>query len=142
MRFALISDVHFGPLAYFQGKLTHQAEALSAAFVDRMNAVDRPALAINLADVIEDESRDQDLEQYGRFVRILGGVHWAVLRTVDEPGRAVHLPDEQLDWLGQDIAAATFPPILLMHYPASEMRLDRNRWFERLPHRCLMAKRQ
>ena len=48
MRFALISDVHFGPLAYFQGKLrklTHQAEALSAAFVDRMNTVGRPAVS-------------------------------------------------------------------------------------------------
>src|SRR6266542_3354607 len=51
MRFALISDVHFGPLAYFGGKfrkLTHRAEALTTAFVERMNAVDHPELVINL----------------------------------------------------------------------------------------------
>jgi Icc protein len=185
MRFALISDVHFGPLAYFQGKLrklTHQAQALTAAFVDRMNAVDRPDRVINLGDVIEDESRDQDLEQYRRFVRILGGlkarvlhvagnhdqvnlrdddlralwghagaldysrdignVHWIVLRTADEPGQAIHLSEEQLDWLRQDLATAPFPTIVLMHHPASEMRLDGNRWFDGRPHRCLVGERR
>jgi hypothetical protein len=51
MRFALISDVHFGPLAYFGDKLrklTHHAEALTTAFVERMNAVDHPGLVITL----------------------------------------------------------------------------------------------
>jgi 3',5'-cyclic-AMP phosphodiesterase len=185
MRFALISDVHFGPPAYHKGKLrklTHRAEALTAAFVERMNAVDHPELVINLGDVVEDEGRDQDLGQYRRFIHVLGGlnarvlhvagnhdqvclsdddlralwrhmgplyyscdlgdVHWVALRTVDEPGRAIHLPTEQLVWLAEDLATAPCPTIVLLHHPASEMRLDGNRWFEGRAHRCLVAERQ
>ena len=74
MRFALISDVHFGPLAYHDGKLrkmTHQAASLTRRFVDRMNGIEQPDLVINLGDVIEDKSRDEDLENYGRFIELM-----------------------------------------------------------------------
>ena len=55
MRFALISDEHFGPTAYFEGKLrklTAQAGKLCEAFVSRMNQEVRPDLVVNLGDVI------------------------------------------------------------------------------------------
>jgi len=74
MRFALISDVHFGPLAYHEGKLrkmTHQAPALTRRFVERMNGIEQPDLVINLGDVIEDKNRAEDLENYGRFVELM-----------------------------------------------------------------------
>ena len=77
MRFALISDVHFGPAAYHQGKLrklTHHAGDLTRRFVERMNADDKPELVFNLGDVIEDESRERDLAAYGEFVSILSGL--------------------------------------------------------------------
>ena len=50
MKFALISDVHFGPPAYFDGKLrklTHRAGDLTAEFVRSMNDSVRPDLVIS-----------------------------------------------------------------------------------------------
>lgn len=77
MRFALITDVHFGPRGYHEGKLrklTERASELTSRFVERMNRDERPELVVNLGDVIEDESRDRDLANYGEFVRIMGGL--------------------------------------------------------------------
>jgi 3',5'-cyclic AMP phosphodiesterase CpdA len=186
MRFALISDVHFGPAAYFGGKLrklTHHAGALTQNFVERMNDVERPDLVINLGDVIEDKDREADLAAYGQFVSILaglsapvlhvagnhdqinlsdddlrslwgghtgplhysrdiGGVHFAVLRTIEVKDTAIHIPDDQITWLEHDLANATFPSIVLMHHPVSDMRLEGNRWFEKFPHICRVAERK
>jgi Icc protein len=185
MRFALLSDVHFGPPARFGGKLrklTQHAGELCGAFVQRMNAHERPDLVVNLGDVIEDESRERDLVEYGRFIetmagleapllhvagnhdqinlsdddlrgfwqhegplhygRDIGGFHFSVLRTIEIPDRAVHLPQDQLDWLERDLAQAKLPCIVLMHHPASEMRLDGNRWFAERPHVCRVAERR
>ena len=185
MRFALISDEHFGPTAYFQGKLrklTAQAGQLCEAFVKRMNDEVRPELVVNLGDAIEDESRAADLEQYGQFVAILSklhspvlhvagnhdqvnlsdddlralwghqgelhysrdvaGVHFSVLRTLEVKDVAIHLPEEQIAWLRADLALTSLPSVVLMHHPASEMRLDGNRWFEKRPHVCRVAERR
>ena len=185
MRFALISDTHFGPAAYFQGKLrklTANAGELCQAFVTRMNDEVRPDLVVNLGDVIEDESRAQDLVRYGQFVGILGqlrspvlhvagnhdqvnltdddlrqlwghpgelfysqdiaGVHFSVLRTIEVTDVAIHLPEAQLEWLRKDLAGSALPSVVLMHHPASEMRLDGNRWFEKRPHVCRVAERR
>jgi 3',5'-cyclic AMP phosphodiesterase CpdA len=185
MRFALISDEHFGPTAYFQGKLrklTAHAGELCEAFVKRMNGEVRPDLVVNLGDVIEDESRSKDLEQYGQFLSILrglqcpvlhvagnhdqvnlsdadlcalwehtgplhysrdiAGVHFSVLRTIEVPDVAIHLPEEQLAWLERDLAESVLPSVVLMHHPASEMRLDGNRWFEKRPNVCRVAERR
>lgn len=185
MRFALISDEHFGPTAYFEGKLrklTAQADSLCEAFVERMNREVRPELVVNLGDVIEDESHARDLEHYGRFVNILsklecpvlhvagnhdqvnlsdddlrrlwghqgplhysrdlGGVHFSVLRTIEVTDVAIHLPEEQIEWLREDLAGTELPSVVLMHHPASEMRLDGNRWFEKRPNVCRVAERR
>ncbi len=185
MRFALISDEHIGPTAYFQGKLrklTAHAGELCEAFVKRMNTEVRPDLVINLGDVIEDESRAKDLEHYGQFVAILrglqcpvlhvagnhdqvnlsdadlctlwdhegalhysrdvAGVHFSVLRTIEVTDVAIHLPEAQIAWLEQDLAQTALPSVVLMHHPASEMRLDGNRWFEQRPNVCRVAERR
>jgi 3',5'-cyclic-AMP phosphodiesterase len=185
MRFALISDEHFGPTAHFQGKLrklTAQAAELCEAFVTRMNDEVRPELVVNLGDVIEDESRASDLENYGKFIAILSqlecpvlhvagkhdqvnlsdgdlqklwrhegelyysrdlaGVHFSILRTIETSGVAIHLPEAQIEWLRQDLEHSSLPSIVLMHHPASEMRLDGNRWFEKRPHLCRVAERR
>ena len=185
MRFALISDEHFGPTAYFQGKLrklTAQAGKLCEAFVARMNEEVHPDLVVNLGDVIEDESRAADLEQYGQFVAILSklkspvlhvagnhdqvnlsdddlrrlwnhpgelhysrdvaGVHFSVLRTIEVTDVAIHLPEAQIEWLRADLAQSDLPSVVLMHHPASEMRLDGNRWFENRPNVCRVAERR
>ena len=185
MRFALISDEHFGPTAYFEGKLrklTAQAANLCQAFVKRMNEEVRPDLVVNLGDVIEDESRAQDLERYRQFVAILAelkcpvlhvagnhdqvnlsdadlrelwahsgelyysrdvaGVHFSVLRTIEVSDVAIHLPEAQIAWLRADLAQSALPSVVLMHHPASEMRLDGNRWFEKRPNVCRVAERR
>jgi 3',5'-cyclic AMP phosphodiesterase CpdA len=185
MRFAFVSDVHFGPAAYHEGKLrklTHRAPELLGAVVGRLNRDEKPELLINLGDSIEDESREADLERYGHFVRVLeqssarvlhvagnhdqvnltdddlrrfwkhqgelhysvdiGGVHFAILRTVEYTDVAIRLPEEQITWLEQDLAAARAPAIVLMHHPASEMRLEGNRWFEKRPYVCRVAERR
>lgn len=77
MRIGLVTDVHFGPRAYHAGKLrklTDRAEELTARFIERMDTAVRPELVVNLGDVIEDESRDADLERYGRFAKLLSSV--------------------------------------------------------------------
>ena len=185
MRFALISDVHLGPLASHEGKLrklTHLSEELVNAFVRRMRDDVNPDLVINLGDVIEDESPAKDRERYGQFVAMLRevgkpvlhvagnhdtinltpaelcamwgntseatysrdhhGVHFAVLRTIEHRGERIELPAEQIEWLKRDLAATTLPAIVLMHHPASEMRLEGNRWFEKYPHVCRVVERR
>ena len=185
MRFALITDVHFGPPAYFAGKLrklSHQAGALTRAFVSDCNERDRPDLVVNLGDVIEDSNRDHDLAQYGEFVRILGdldaplvhvagnhdtiylseqdlrglwqhseplfytrrvaGIDFVVLHTLETKDVAVRLPPEQLTWLEQVLERVSWPCIVLMHHPASELVLTGNRWFENAPHICRVAERR
>lgn len=185
MRFALISDVHFGPRASHQGKLrklTDQSEDLVRAFVRRMQDEVEPDLVINLGDVIEDESAGPDRERYARFVSMLAeigkpvlhvagnhdtinltaeeiagiwgagtgvtysrdvdGFHFAVLRTIEHRGERIELPQDQIDWLAEDLAKTSLPCIVLMHHPASDMRLEGNRWFEKAPHLCRVVERR
>lgn len=185
MRFALISDVHFGPQASHQGKLrklTHLSEGLVASFVARMRGELRPDLVINLGDVLEDESLELDRERYARFVELLagigkpvlhvagnhdtvnlspaqlcelwgdrtsltysqdhGGVHFSVLRSVQHGNERVEMPEEQLRWLERDLAQTALPSIVLMHHPASEMRLEGSRWFEKQPYLCRIVQRR
>jgi len=184
MRFALLTDVHFGPRAYHEGKLrklTDRAGELTLRFVERMNAHERPELVVNLGDVIEDANRERDLEEYAKFVGHLrgldarvqhvagnhdqinltaddlrslwghsgelfysfdfGGVHCVVLCTDEVKDQAVHLPASQLEFIEQDLSATRLPSIVLMHHPASEQRVQGNRWFERAPHLCRVVER-
>lgn len=185
MRFALFTDQHFGPPAYFGGKLrklSHEAARLTRELVRQLNEELRPDLVINLGDVIEDESHDADLARYREFLGIVAGldapvlhvagnhdtlhvaveelcalwgesggayrsrdvagVHFAALHSLETKDRSVNLPAEQLDWLRADLAATSLPAIVLVHHPASELRLDGNRWFEHAPHICRIAERR
>jgi Icc protein len=65
--FALVTDLHFGPEARYDGKLrklSARAPELTADFVRRMNEQIKPELVFNLGDDIEDESGPRDLERY------------------------------------------------------------------------------
>lgn len=64
---ALLTDLHFGPEARFQGKLrklSHQAEELTRSITRKLAGELRPDLMVNLGDDVEDESRDADLARY------------------------------------------------------------------------------
>jgi 3',5'-cyclic-AMP phosphodiesterase len=76
------------------------------------------------------------------YSRDHGGVHFAILRTVEHRRERIELPAEQIEWLEQDLAKTTLPSIVLMHHPASEMRLEGNRWFEKLPQFCRVVERR
>jgi 3',5'-cyclic-AMP phosphodiesterase len=71
-----------------------------------------------------------------------GGVHFSILRTIEHRDERIELPAEQIRWLERDLAAATLPCIVLMHHPASEMRLEGNRWFEKAPYLCRIVERR
>jgi metallophosphoesterase superfamily enzyme len=58
---ALVTDVHVGPEARFQGKLrklTAHAPALLERFVERMNREVCPDVVVQLGDVIEHRARE------------------------------------------------------------------------------------
>jgi len=185
MRFALISDVHFGPAASHQGKLrklTDQSEGLVQGIVNRWRDELKPDLVVNLGDVLEDESKDLDRQRYQHFVDLLRqagvpvlhvagnhdtvhltpaelcemwgnttdtcysrdhhGVHFSILHSIEHRDERIELPEAQIRWLEQDLSQTQLPSILLMHHPASEMRLEGNRWFEKRPHVCRVAERR
>ncbi len=48
----------------------------------------------------------------------------------------------QLAWLAADLAAHPGPTIVLMHHSAADQDLTGNRWFEGLPHICLVRERR
>lgn len=84
MRIAFITDTHFGPRAYHEGKLRKLGEhavALSRDFVRRMNDIEKPDWVVNLGDVIEDQSPADDAENYGQFTGILAGLDAPVLHV-------------------------------------------------------------
>lgn len=69
-----VTDLHFGPEAYHDGKLrklSHHASALARDVVGAMNEQLRPELLVNLGDDIEDEGRAVDLARYEECQAIL-----------------------------------------------------------------------
>lgn len=74
LRIGFVTDLHFGPEAFFEGKLrklSHHAASLTRDVVRAMNEVEKPDLLVNLGDDIEDESREADLARYGECQAIL-----------------------------------------------------------------------
>jgi Icc protein len=71
-----VTDLHFGPEAYHDGKLrklSHHASALTRDVVRAMNEQVRPDVLVNLGDDIEDEGREADLARYEECQAILRG---------------------------------------------------------------------
>lgn len=181
---AFVTDIHFGPLAYWQGKLrklSHEGPALLRGVIDRLGDEVRPDVLINLGDDIEDEGREVDLERYlacqrelrrapcpvinvagnhdtinltiddlngawGRsgplhYSLDLGGLHIAVLHTVERKDLDIRIDAGQLEWLRDDLSRAGKDTLVLMHHSASEQDLDDSRWFRGAPHRALVHER-
>src|SRR4051812_11593800 len=96
--FALITDLHFGKEAGFDGKLrklTAEAPRLTAEFVDRMNQVVSPDLVFNLGDDIEDEDRDTDRRTYESCIAQLSQCR-APVRHVAGNHDLIHLTEDDL----------------------------------------------
>ncbi|MCC6645573.1 MAG: metallophosphoesterase [Polyangiaceae bacterium] len=90
---ALVTDVHFGPPARFDGKLrklSHDAPRLLSEVIDRLRAELRPDALVNLGDDLEDEARDVDLARYLECQAILRRAGCPVLNVVGNHD-SVHL---------------------------------------------------
>jgi predicted phosphodiesterase len=116
-------------------------------FVDILRSLECPVLhvagnhdQVNLSDADLRQLWNHDGPLH--YSRDLAGVHFSILRTIEVTDIAIHLPQEQIDWLAQDLAQSSLPSVVLMHHPASEMRLDGNRWFEKRPNVCRVAERR
>ncbi|MDB5218861.1 MAG: hypothetical protein JWO86_6788 [Myxococcaceae bacterium] len=93
-----VTDLHFGPAAYHDGKLrklTHHAADLTRDVVRVMNDELRPDLLVNLGDDIEDESREADLARYTECQNILRTAK-AELVNVAGNHDMIHLTREDL----------------------------------------------
>jgi 3',5'-cyclic-AMP phosphodiesterase len=69
----VVTDLHFGPAAFFDGKLrklTHRAEELLVAALAELRTAGVDAI-VNLGDDLEDESFDADKERYERCQELL-----------------------------------------------------------------------
>lgn len=85
LRIGLITDLHFGPRVKFRGrlrKMSDLAPELTAAFVRRMNEDVRPDLVLNLGDVIEDASLEEDRRRYRQALDVLSGLDAPVRHVV------------------------------------------------------------
>lgn len=94
-----VTDLHFGPAAYHEGKLrklTHHAGALTREVVRVMNEELRPDLLVNLGDDIEDESREVDVARYEECQAILRGAK-AELVNVAGNHDMIHMAREDLN---------------------------------------------
>jgi predicted phosphodiesterase len=98
LKIGFVTDLHFGPRAFFEGKLrklTHHAAELTREVVRAMNEEIRPDLFVNLGDDIEDESHDADLARYTECQNILRTAN-AELVNVAGNHDTIHLTRDEL----------------------------------------------
>ncbi len=94
----VITDVHFGPQAQFDGKLrklTADAPRLAKAFAAKMRERTRPDIVVNLGDCIEDESPEADRKRYRACLEVLRGAHAELVNVAGNHDR-VHLSNAEL----------------------------------------------
>jgi len=70
-----------------------------------------------------------------------GGIHLAVLHTLERKDVEVRIPQAQLEWLRDDLAKTNLPVVVLMHHSASEQDLSDSFWFKGLAHLALVKER-
>jgi hypothetical protein len=84
--------------------------------------------------------RDPGGELHSSFDR--AGIHFVVLHTRERKDHDVSVGEAQLAWLARDLDTHPSPTIVLMHHSAADQDLRGNRWFEGLPHICLVRERR
>lgn len=111
MRLGLITDVHLGPVRMKDGKpvkLTGYAEPLAREVAETWRTRDRPDLVLNLGDVLEDVTVEQDRANYERFLEVLAGAGAPALHVAGNHDQ-VHLDDDTL------IGLWSLPPHARVH---------------------------
>lgn len=193
MKFAIINDMHIGPLdsGHYKGvqrKLTAESERLIKRFVNEMNAEEHPEFVVNLGDSIEDiNDRSVDIKSFKKTIGLLsdlkmpaytlvgnhdvrtltqkeiagmlgydkmyysfdsGDHHFTVLsfemtgdHTRNLGAITADVPQEQIEWLGADLAKTNRPTVVFIHYGLAEDDMKGNFWFENAPHLALIGNR-
>jgi 3',5'-cyclic-AMP phosphodiesterase len=114
---------------------------LRGAGVEIVNvAGNHDMIHLDKEDLLRAWGREPGGELYRSFDR--GGVHFVVLHTRERKDRDVSVGEAQIAWLEGDLAAHAGPTIVLMHHSAADQDLRGNRWFEGLPHICLVRERR
>jgi len=118
-----------------------------ARFVELLSRIGKPVLHVAGNHDTINLSLEELCEMWGNtsstvYSQDHHGIHFSVLRTIEHRAERIELPEEQIRWLERDLAATSQPCIVLMHHPASEMRLEGNRWFEKRPHLCRVVERR
>lgn len=119
------------------------------ACVDLLSKVRAPLVnvagnhdTINLSpsDLLEVWGKPEASRLYDSFDH--GEHHFVVLHTVERKDVDVSIDEAQLRWLAEDLERASRPTIVFMHHGAADQDLRGNRWFEGLPHICLVKERR
>jgi hypothetical protein len=71
----------------------------------------------------------------------VGGWHFAVLHTIERKDVDVRIPEPQIEWLREDLAAGAGPAVVFMHHSASEQYVEDSRWWPGRAHLALVKER-
>jgi len=114
---------------------------LGAADAELVNvAGNHDTIHLGAADLLSAWGKPPGSELFSSFDR--GGFHFVVLHTRERKDHDVSVGEAQLAWLAADLAAHPGPIVVLMHHSAADQDLRGNRWFEGLPHICLVRERR
>jgi len=105
MKFAIISDIHIGPLGYSDTgvlrKLTNHSEELLSKFVQRMNEEIHPQFVIQLGDVVEDDNPENDKANFKKIIDGLSKLQCPVHNVVGNHDLVSQTEDDLLELFGQ-----------------------------------------
>jgi 3',5'-cyclic AMP phosphodiesterase CpdA len=70
------------------------------------------------------------------------GFHFIVLFSRVSEDRSIWIPDEQIEWLKQDLIKTDKKTVVFVHHGLADQDLTGNSWFEGKPENCLIANRK
>jgi 3',5'-cyclic AMP phosphodiesterase CpdA len=91
LTFAVVTDIHLGPEASFEGKLrklTQKAPELVLRFAARMRDEVKPEFIVNLGDAIEDEAFEVDRQRYDECLDLLRSAGLPLVNVAGNHDRA------------------------------------------------------
>lgn len=105
MKAAFISDVHIGPSGFFKGirrKLTEHSEEFITQFIDQVSESSEYSFAIHLGDLIQDDLRESDLENYRKGLKLFSRCSLPVHHVVGNHDTIHMSPQEVGELLGYE----------------------------------------
>jgi 3',5'-cyclic AMP phosphodiesterase CpdA len=126
LRIGILTDVHLGRDAFFRGKLRklgHRAQDLTEAFVQEMNHGLRPDLVMNLGDVVQDMTLEEDLAHYRAISQALAGLE-APLYPVVGNHDLIKMTPQQLQGFWREFS----PQVELAAAPSLHYRFTHEGW--------------